>query len=118
MINPYKAIRLRIRLHRIEKAIGIKLYKWQRRIALNPARPYSFPCGRANGKTIAACVWVLMFRDKPIQMRRRGSHDYSFIPDPDIYLGPRVAEFSLMELKRLHQMCTDKGIKVFDFRLY
>ena len=120
--HPIRAIKLRIRLRKIEKAIGYKMHKWQRKFVLDPDwRALAMPGGRANGKTIAACVWVLLHRKYPLNirqslitsMRTYDKKDFP-IPDPDADLNIRAAQNTLRTLKELHEKCKEKGIKVFD----
>lgn len=123
-----EAIRVRIRLRKIEKAIGMKMNRWQRKFILyqNPAitapMVITMPGGRQNGKTVAACVSVLMYREKPLRMRRalRDYRSVRFglepppIPDPDCEISIRAYENMLYVLSELHAKCRAKGIKVFD----
>ena len=123
-----EAIRVRIRLRKIEKAIGMKMNRWQRKFILyqNPAitapMVITMPGGRQNGKTVAACVSVLMYREKPLRMRQalRGYRSAQFglepppIPDPDCEISVRAYEHTLYVLRELHAKCREKGIKVFD----
>lgn len=123
-----EAIRVRIRLRKIEKAIGMKMNRWQREFILyqNPAitapMVITMPGGRQNGKTVAACVSVLMYREKPLRMRRalRDYRSVRFglepppIPDPDCEISIRAYENTLYVLSELHAKCRAKGIKVFD----
>ena len=57
-------------IHRIEKALGFKLYKWQRDYILDkgPIPTYVLR-GRGNGKTVAVMTkFILNYKGKPIDI--------------------------------------------------
>lgn len=115
------------RLRSIEKAIGMKLYWRQRRVVFSPKRPDLEEWRRASGKTIAACVWVLMWRREPIDFdverhKTNGTTSHAYItlyglrafPDPDAYVSNIQLTFTINEFLRLKFKCMDAGIDVCD----
>ena len=57
-----KKIKVRRRLRKIEKAIGLTLSPEQRKIVLDPEFPQRLMVlGRGTGKTVTALVWALMW---------------------------------------------------------
>ena len=120
-------IKQRHRLRRIERAIGVRLSKEQRQIVLCPDRPY-ITGERRSGKSLTACMWVLMHRKEPIIMREElnvysrnqrfepmgGYKPQPFaVPDPD--LGRReMAVWCLNNLADKWEKCKRKKIPVFD----
>ena len=66
-------IRLRWRLWRVCRKLGIKPYKFQRQFALTGR--CDWPTGRRNGKTMAVMLWGLI-RDFPtLYMREVAMYD-------------------------------------------
>lgn len=115
------------RLRSIEKAIEMRLYLRQRLVALRSERPDLTKWKRASGKTIAACVWVLMWRREPIdfdaERRKVGKacapscfviHGPMAFPDPDAYVSGICLAFTINEFLRLKFKCMDAGIDVCD----
>lgn len=120
-----QAIKYRLRLRKIEKAIGMRMNRWQRKFVLDPNCRQPMPGGRANGKTVAACVWMLLHEKGPVRIGRitDGSDRYStyymhdtrpcFIPDPDIKVSRRAASYTVRTLLEMREKCKARGIEVF-----
>lgn len=121
-----QCIKARIRLRKIEKATGIKLYKWQRQIVLCDDTVYVYG-KRKSGKTITAVFWTLMWREDPIYINRermkldgllhpslRGDQ-YPAIPDPDA-IDCRSLDFTISEYVKYAGMCREHGIKVAEVK--
>lgn len=130
-----KRIMARIRLRKIEKAIGIRLTKRQRKTALNPDVPDMSSWGRGSGKTVTACIWTLMWREKPIRMKyelmkigrdldddclNEWMQGFRFeerkraIPDPDAYRYNWIRfKHTWKLLFEYRRRCVEKKIRVF-----
>lgn len=124
-------LKARRRLRKITKAIGIKLTKRQKEVALNPDWPNMKYWGQGTGKTVTACIWTLMWRKKPIKLRVevmkicRSPNDMAlqgfslenrrqFIPDPDAYTHTYLCFMHTWNrLYAYRKMCLEKKIKVF-----
>ena len=126
IIHIPKCIKARIRLRKIEKATGIKLYKWQRQIVLRDDTVYVYG-KRRSGKTITAVFWTLLWREDPIYINRermkldgefrpslRGDQ-YPAIPDPDA-IDCRSLDFTISEYVKYAGMCREHGIKVAEVK--
>ncbi len=110
-----KSVLLRIRLWRIERALGIHLWPEQRDFVLNDNR-YIQQGGRRNGKTMAGNVWMILHRKEPITYssmqlgldkftgRSLSFNDPDWIKNELWHIGERA---------RCVQICYDAGIKTF-----
>ena len=123
----FRKIFARFRLKKIEKATGIKLKKWQKKIAINPDRPHIVG-KRGSGKTTAAVFWSLLWWDKPISIcqertkltLRPGMTDNyrNFaVPDPDIRDYGSLL-FTLNEYNKYQRMCLVDQIQTADIKEY
>ena len=63
----------RIRLWRIERALDIKLNKWQKNFVLHKS-DYLMP-DKQSGKSVACVVEVLLWRKDPIVIRDNGKYN-------------------------------------------
>lgn len=113
----------RERLRSIEEAVGMKLRWRQRRVVLNPRYPDLSKWKRRSGKTTAACIWTLMWRDLSIdfdeERRKIKGHETAgfarskrAIPDPDGYESVKRLSFLINTFLRMKFMCMDAGVDV------
>jgi len=98
----------RIRLWRIERALDIKLTKWQKDFVLHKS-DFLMP-GRRSGKSVACVVEVLLWRKDPIVIRF-GKYNNP-MRDPDYLKNVRWHDGFLFNCNR---KCAEKGIKVFSY---
>lgn len=106
--TPHKSIRTLVRLWKIQRAVGIKrLYRWQKDFIFGRS---GLPLHvRANGKTMACIINLLMWRRAPyIDINRDCG---SILGDPD-YL--RNRRWHDKQVAKAHEACVSKGIKVFE----
>lgn len=101
-------IRQRQRLRRICEAIGIQPYRWQRDFALGRIGCDAFPKGRANGKTTAVMLRILMLPPNASEVAVRTI----LARDPDWIPGEyRRCRWYAYEYIRLRAMCMERGIE-------
>lgn len=105
----------RYKFRRICKALKIKPYKWQKKVALAPADGivefWLYDKGRAEGKTTAIMLQLLMQHPhEPFNTRMILDGD----PDFDVC---RIRWYE-QEWKRLQKTCMDAGIPVLDDTLW
>ncbi len=81
-MNIFKRI---IYVHKINKGLGIKLYRWQKRYIFG--RSNFIPAGRGNGKTLAHILRTCLSRGPVIFLG-----DYSFSSDLTDYFAAGLSE--------------------------
>ncbi len=113
-------IQKRIKLRRMEKAIGIKLTRIQRKEVLRQTYPMTYNWPRRSGKSLCACLWILLHRKEPI--RYVTMHDPSVfpnwdrinkysIPDPDNGISREAERLTYKMLMGFKRDCDRKHIK-------
>lgn len=123
----WNGIKERHRLWRIERALGVRLTKEQRQTVLCSDYPM-ITGGRRSGKTLTACMWVLLHRKKPLNIRNElaaysrkqmygqiyGQYFRPFaVPDPDVE-SLQMASMCLKDLVDKQKKLKEKKIPVFD----
>ena len=100
-----------LRLKRILKALGLqKLTPRQMRAILHDDMQSLWGWERQSGKTTAAIIYMLLWRDKALLVREEFPWS---IPDPDLTRVPTTKRFVYKELKEAHKKCEAAGIRVF-----
>lgn len=127
-----ESMRMRWRLHKIEKAIGYRLVCWQRKYVLNNEPPDGNALllhGRRSGKTITAIIWAMLWRKEPISRVRELEKTHlgngqpwryyddrnPAIPDPDATNMMRM-DHTLRMYKEMSRKCAEAGIEVPQLR--
>ena len=90
VIKWWERHKAKVRLKKIENAIGLHLMPMQREVCLNPQRPVfksEDGWGRGSGKTLTACVWTLMWRKEPIYFDRE---QMKLVPSKRVALADKV----------------------------
>ena len=125
MIKWWEKHKAKKRLKKIEGAIGIKLMPRQREVCLNPQRPIfrvEDGWGRASGKSVAACVWTLMWRKEPIYF---DMEQMKLVPERRMWMEdkiPAIPDIDATNYQRLDYLyrmymgfcasCTQHGVEV------
>lgn len=106
-------IKIRIRLWRICRAVGIrKLTAPQKRVLLSGNAEELWQWERRSGKTLTACLYTLLYQKTPIRLSRQSLHPA--IPDPDGAINGRAGLFTTNMFRDMHARCMRAGIKVCD----
>lgn len=107
MRNGYKEM---VTLEEIERALGIKLEKWQREYILSEGLGYPMQ-GRRTGRTLAHKIKTLIKAKEDIRIRQ---HERKWYPDynqgannSDVY-----ARNYIRDLRELSEMLRKKGVNV------
>lgn len=121
-MNVKRWIEIRVDLARMQRVLGIKLKRYQRRAALMDESPITVlsKWGRGSGKTTVAIIWMALHEERE-EIRRWGRSrlDYphgripDFIPDPDLVIS-NVQGYNYV-FKLAKEMCDrfrDNGISV------
>ena len=104
----------RYRLWRIQDAIGIRLYKWQKQFALGKLNYIPLARERGGGKTTAVMVRILMIPTN--NAYSWGLAGYYLHKDHD-WQHDRTRWYS-GEYRRLRDLCLDAGIPVLRVEIY
>jgi len=105
-----KKLLLRVRLMRIEHAVHVRLGPFLRDIVMCPDRPYLYGMERRSGKTLTACMWILLHR----RVSMKGCCPAVEVPDPDIDISRGVEDFTYRTLCEMAAKCRKHNIKVCD----
>ncbi len=111
---------------KVEKAIGLKLYKWQKDYIFNGKRiPDEVMGKRCNGKTTAAILRLLLSDGKPViancwgtvnsdwcgtDMDNIKNHTHYWAP-PDERRNARILMWFNKELHRIQMILNENGVK-------
>jgi len=125
MIKWFRKLWAMVRLARIEKALGIKLFKHQRKVVLKDVNAgQMFLWTRGSGKTTAAVIRTLVWSRVPIRVIHERAKlarqitdlreiEPPAIPDPDA-TDMRSLDVTLHMYKDFHDKCVEHGIRVSD----
>ena len=115
---------LKRKIRKIEKALGLTFNEMQRRALMIDREPTQlFLWNRQTGKTLTACLWVLLHVKGPIKTRTELDTIRTYfspypcrrkfvIPDPDVALNLQAANHTIDMLVELERICRAKGIRV------
>lgn len=119
-MNVKRWLKMRIDLRRMQRVLGIRLKRFQRKAALMDKSPIEVlrEWGRGTGKTTIAIIWMALHEERnEIRMYGRSRMNYpaekfpNFIPDPDISTVQQY-NFAFKEAKRMCEMFKRHGIRV------